>query len=49
MFSEFQLILVALVWIALLFGTALWVERRPGLLSRHWPYVYSLSQKAEQQ
>lgn len=43
MFSEFQLILVALVWIALLFGTALWVERRPGLLSRHWPYVYSLS------
>ena len=43
MFSEFQLILVAFVWIALLFGTAIWVERRPALLSRHWPYVYSLS------
>ena len=43
MFSEYQLILVALIWIAILFGTALWVERRPGLLARQWPYVYSLS------
>ena len=34
MFSEYQLILVALIWIAILFGTALWVERRPGLLAR---------------
>jgi signal transduction histidine kinase len=43
MFSEYQLILVALIWIAILFGTALWVERRPDLLTRQWPYVYSLS------
>lgn len=33
----------ALVWLGLLFGTALWAERRPGLLAKQWPVVYSLS------
>ena len=32
-----------LLWLGLLFGTALWAERRPGLLSRQWPVIYSLS------
>jgi len=32
-----------LLWLGLLFGTALWAERRPGLLARQWPVVYSLS------
>lgn len=32
-----------LVWLGLLFGAALWAERHPGLLSRRWPVVYSLS------
>jgi signal transduction histidine kinase/Na+/proline symporter/CheY-like chemotaxis protein len=32
-----------LLWLGLLFGTALWAERRPGLLARQWPAVYSLS------
>ncbi|TNJ34413.1 hybrid sensor histidine kinase/response regulator [Arenimonas terrae] len=32
-----------LLWLGLLFGTALWAERRPGLLAKQWPVVYSLS------
>lgn len=32
-----------LLWLGLLFGAALLAERRPGLLARHWPVVYSLS------
>jgi signal transduction histidine kinase/CheY-like chemotaxis protein len=32
-----------LLWLGLLFGTALWAERRPGLLAKQWPAVYSLS------
>ena len=32
-----------LLWLGLLFGTALWAERRPGLLARHWGAVYALS------
>lgn len=33
----------ALVWVALLFGTALYAERHPGVFSRHWRHVYALS------
>lgn len=32
-----------LVWMALMFGTALYAERHPGVLSRHWRHVYTLS------
>ncbi len=33
----------ALVWMALLFGTAIYAERHPGVLSRQWRHVYALS------
>ena len=32
-----------LLWLGLLFGTALWAERRPTALARQWPVVYALS------
>jgi PAS domain S-box-containing protein len=32
-----------LLWLGLLFGAALWGERRPHLLARHWGAVYALS------
>jgi len=32
-----------LLWLGLLFGAALWGERRPQLLARHWGAVYALS------
>lgn len=31
------------LWLALLFGVALYGERHPGVLSRHWGVVYALS------
>ena len=33
----------ALLWLALLFGTALYAERHPGVFARHWRHVYALS------
>jgi len=36
-------VVAALVWLALLFGTALYAERHPGVLSRQWRHVYALS------
>lgn len=35
--------LASLAWLALMFGTALYAERRPTVLARHWRHVYSLS------
>jgi PAS domain S-box-containing protein len=35
--------LAALAWLALMFGAALYGERRPGAFSRHWRHVYALS------
>ncbi|MBN8225324.1 MAG: hypothetical protein J0L89_10980 [Xanthomonadales bacterium] len=35
--------LAGLLWLALMFGTALYGERRPALLARHWNHVYALS------
>src|SRR5690606_26155242 len=43
MLTDALVIGAALLWLGLLFGAALWAERRPGLLARHWPVVYSLS------
>ncbi|KAF1693694.1 hybrid sensor histidine kinase/response regulator [Pseudoxanthomonas koreensis] len=31
------------LWLALMFGTALYGERRPALFARHWNHVYALS------
>ncbi|QWP79419.1 PAS-domain containing protein [Lysobacter sp. K5869] len=33
----------SLAWLALMFGTALFAERRPGVLARHWHHIYALS------
>src|SRR5690606_21218543 len=33
----------SLAWLALMFGVALYAERRPGLLARQWRHVYALS------
>jgi PAS domain S-box-containing protein len=35
--------MASLVWLALMFGTALYGERHPMLFARHWRYVYALS------
>jgi PAS domain S-box-containing protein len=43
MLSVGTVVVAALLWLGVLFGTALYAERRPGVLARHWPYVYGLS------
>jgi PAS domain S-box-containing protein len=43
MLSDLTVISAGLLWLGLLFGAALWGERRAGLLSRHWGVVYALS------
>ncbi|MGQ4584175.1 PAS-domain containing protein [Lysobacter sp. F60174L2] len=35
--------LASLAWLGLMFGVALYAERRPALWSRHWRHVYALS------
>ncbi|KFL36533.1 hybrid sensor histidine kinase/response regulator [Arenimonas donghaensis] len=43
MLTDVLVIGAGLLWLGLLFGTALLAERRPGLLAKQWPVVYSLS------
>jgi signal transduction histidine kinase/Na+/proline symporter/CheY-like chemotaxis protein len=43
MLSIGVVIVAALLWLGLLFGTALYAERHPRTLARRWPYVYALS------
>lgn len=43
MLSFTAVALASLAWLALMFGMALYAERRPGLLARHWRHVYALS------
>ena len=43
MLSVALVVAAALLWLGLLFGTALYAERRPGALARHWRHVYALS------
>ncbi|WP_411832157.1 PAS-domain containing protein [Pseudoxanthomonas mexicana] len=43
MLSFWVVALASLAWLALMFGTALYGERRPNLFARHWRHVYSLS------
>lgn len=41
--SATVLVIAALFWLGLLFGAALWGERRPGTFARHWGVIYALS------
>ena len=43
MLTDVVVVTAGLAWLGLLFGTALWAERRPGLLAGRWPAVYALS------
>ncbi|MFC3815647.1 PAS-domain containing protein [Lysobacter sp. GCM10012299] len=43
MLSFAAVALASLAWLALMFGTALYAERRPTVLARHWGHVYALS------
>ena len=43
MLSFAAVTLAGVLWLALMFGAALYAERRPGLLARHWHHVYALS------
>lgn len=43
MLSLWIVVLAALAWLALMFGTALYAERHPAVLARHWRHVYALS------
>ena len=43
MLSTGIVVAAAVAWLAVLFGTALYAERHPGVLARHWRHVYSLS------
>ncbi len=43
MLSDFGVVLAGLLWLGLLFGTALLGDRREGVFARHWSVVYALS------
>jgi PAS domain S-box-containing protein len=43
MLSIGVVVLAAVLWLALMFGTALYGERHPAVLARHWRHVYALS------
>jgi signal transduction histidine kinase/Na+/proline symporter len=41
--SHGVVLLAALAWLGVLFAVAVYAERRPQALARHWPVVYALS------
>jgi len=43
MLSVGMVVLAGLLWLGVLFGTALYAERRPHVLAVQWPYIYALS------
>ncbi len=43
MLSVAAVVIAALLWLGLLFGTGLYAERHPGVFARHWRHVYALS------
>jgi signal transduction histidine kinase/Na+/proline symporter len=43
MISSFAVLLAGLAWVAVLFGVALYGERRAARITRLWPIVYALS------
>ncbi len=43
MISSAAVLLAGLLWVAVLFGVAVYGERRAERLARHWPMIYALS------
>ena len=43
MLSVAVVVLAALLWLGLLFGTGVYAERHPGVFAKHWRHVYALS------
>ena len=43
MLNATVIVIAALLWLGLLFGAALWGERRPQFMARRWGVVYALS------
>ncbi|MDE2406443.1 MAG: PAS-domain containing protein [Xanthomonadaceae bacterium] len=43
MLSVVAVVVAALLWLGLLFGTGLYAERHPAAFSKHWRHVYALS------
>ncbi len=43
MLTDALVVIAGLLWLGMLFGTALWAERKPMLLASRWSWVYSLS------
>ena len=43
MLSVAVVVAAALLWLGLLFGTALYAERHPGAFAKHWRHIYALS------
>ena len=43
MLSVAVVVIAALLWLALLFGTGLYAERHPDAFAKHWRHVYALS------
>ncbi|MCL7713065.1 hybrid sensor histidine kinase/response regulator [Stenotrophomonas mori] len=43
MLSLVTVVLAGVAWLVLMFGVALYGERRPAVLARHWRHVYALS------
>ncbi len=43
MLNEGLVLAAAVVWLGLLFGAAVWGERHPDTLNRHWGVVFALS------
>ncbi|RZA18255.1 MAG: hybrid sensor histidine kinase/response regulator, partial [Lysobacteraceae bacterium] len=41
--SVAAVVVAALLWLGLLFGTGLYAERHPGVFAKHWRHVYALS------
>ena len=43
MLSVATVVVAALLWLGLLFGTGLYAERHPGAFAKHWRHIYALS------
>lgn len=43
MISSVAVMLAGLLWVAVLFGVAVYGERRADRLARQWPMIYALS------
>ena len=43
MLNFWPVALASLAWLVLMFGIALYGERRPAVLAQHWRHIYALS------